>query len=526
MRQFKILGTALASALLVAACGGGGDSVLLTGVAPLPAQGTLAANSPVPILAFTAAGFSARLDSSASGQGLKLIAGTPKCGVDVRYIQYGTVGGKGEATDASGALMLPTGTDPACTGARPIVLYAHGTNISKSYNLADVANPNNPAASESGLLMAMYAAQGFIVVAPNYAGYDTSRLGYHPYVNATQQAADMIDALTAAKSGLPAGITASTKLFVTGYSQGGFVAMATQRALQLAGTPVTASAPMSGPYALAAYLDAIFYGNVALGSTAFAPLATSSFQNAYGNIYTTPADIYETAYATGIDSLVPGPYDFTTVYSSGKLPQTALFSSTPPAAPFAGITPPTNTGNPAGTTDPLFALGFGTSNLIKNSARLAYLSDAIANPDGAVPTPSTAMPATNPVNAIRVAAKANDLRSGWTGPATPTLLCGGNGDPTVFYSVNTQLMATIWAAKVTAGLVTVLDVDSAAGTPGLTNPFYAAKAGFAQQKATVAAAAGPNAATAVTSAYHGSLVPPFCNAAARGFFSQFLGAPG
>ena len=486
MRQFKILGTALASALLVAACGGGGDSVLLTGVAPLPAKGTLAANSPVPILAFTAAGFSARLDSSASGQGLKLIAGTPKCGVDVRYIQYGTVGGKGEATDASGALMLPTGTDPACTGARPIVLYAHGTNISKSYN----------------------------------------RLGYHPYVNATQQAADMIDALTAAKSGLPAGITASTKLFVTGYSQGGFVAMATQRALQLAGTPVTASAPMSGPYALAAYLDAIFYGNVALGSTAFAPLATSSFQNAYGNIYTTPADIYETAYATGIDSLVPGPYDFTTVYSSGKLPQTALFSSTPPAAPFAGITPPTNTGNPAGTTDPLFALGFGTSNLIKNSARLAYLSDAIANPDGAVPTPSTAMPATNPVNAIRVAAKANDLRSGWTGPATPTLLCGGNGDPTVFYSVNTQLMATIWAAKVTAGLVTVLDVDSAAGTPGLTNPFYAAKAGFAQQKATVAAAAGPNAATAVTSAYHGSLVPPFCNAAARGFFSQFLGAPG
>ena len=195
MRQFKILGTALASALLVAACGGGGDSVLLTGVAPLPAKGTLAANSPVPILAFTAAGFSARLDSSASGQGLKLIAGTPKCGVDVRYIQYGTVGGKGEATDASGALMLPTGTDPACTGARPIVLYAHGTNISKSYNLADVANPNNPAASESGLLMAMYAAQGFIVVAPNYAGYDTSRLGYHPYVNATQQAADMIDAL-------------------------------------------------------------------------------------------------------------------------------------------------------------------------------------------------------------------------------------------------------------------------------------------------------------------------------------------
>ena len=27
----------------------------------------------------------------------------------------------------------------------------------------------------------MFAAQGYIVVAPNYAGYDISTLGYHPY---------------------------------------------------------------------------------------------------------------------------------------------------------------------------------------------------------------------------------------------------------------------------------------------------------------------------------------------------------
>jgi hypothetical protein len=322
--------------------------------------------------------------------------------------------------------------------------------------------------------------------------------------------------LAAAKSALPAG-KAGSKLFVTGYSQGGFVAMATQRALQLAGTPVTASAPMSGPYALAAYLDAIFYGNVALGSTAFAPLATNSFQKSYGNIYTTPADMYEATYATGIESLVPGAYDFTTVYSSGKLPTTALFNSTPPAAPFAGITPPTGTG----ATDALFALGFGTSNLIKNSARLNYLMDAMANPDGAVPSPTTAMPAAAPLNKIRIAAKLNDLRGGWSGPTTPTLLCGGNADPTVFYSVNTQLMATLWSPLVAARLVTVLDVDSDPGTPGVTNPFYAAKAGFAQQKTALIASAGANAATAVTTAYHGSLVPPFCTAAARGFFSQF-----
>jgi hypothetical protein len=509
MSQFKILGTALGAALLVAACGGGGDSVLLTGVAPLPAKGTLAANSPVPILAFTAAGLSAKLDATTAGRGLKQIAGTPACGVDVRYIQYGTVGGAGEATDASGVVMMPTGTGTACGDARPIVLYGHGTTISKDYNLADVANPNNPAAGESGLLMAMYAAQGFIVVAPNYAGYDTSRLGYHPYVNATQQSTEMIDALNAAKSGLPAGKASPTKLFVTGYSQGGFVAMATQRALQLAGTPVTASAPMSGPYALAAYLDAIFSGRVALGSTAFAPLTTNSYQKAYSG-FPTSAEIYETAYATGIESLVPGPYDFTTVYSSGKLPQTALFSSTIPAPGFEAAMPPI-AGDPG-----FFAFGFGTNNLIKNSTRLDYLIDATVNPAA-------------PVNKIRIAAKVNDMRSGWI-PTSPTLMCGGRADPTVFFSVNTLTMANLpaWSPYVSptdapSSLITVLDVDPIAvadggpgpGTQGLANPFYLVKAGFAQNKA-------PFSAAAAASAYHGTLVPPFCNAAARAFFSNFL----
>jgi len=513
MRQFKLLGAALVAPLWLAACGGGGGDTFGTQVAA-PARGQLMQSPPAIITSLTPTGFTASLNASPTGQGLLQLTGTPVCGVDVQYIKYGTVGGKNEATDASGVLMVPTGTAPQCSGARPIVVYAHGTNITKRYNLAEIADSTNPANSESVLLAAMYAAQGYIVVAPNYAGYDSSSLSYHPYVNADQQSKDMIDALAAAKSALPAG-KASAKLFVTGYSQGGFVAMATQRALQLAGTPVTASAPLSGPYAMAAYLDAIFYGNVALGSTAFAPLTTNSYQQAYGNIYTTPADFYETTFATGIESLVPGNFDFTTVFSNGKLPQTALFSSTPPAPPFAGITPPTGTG----ATDALFALGFGTNNLINNATRLAYLSDAIAHPDGAVPSPTALpLPAAAPTNTIRIAAKLNDLRAGWTGPTTPTLLCGGNADPTVFFQVNTALMAGIWSAKVASRLVTVLDVDSAPGTPGPTNPFFAAKAGFAQQKAALFASAGANA---VVLSYHASLVPPFCNAAARGFFSQF-----
>ena len=57
-----------------------------------------------------------------------------------------------------------------------------------------------------------------------------------------------------------------------------------------------------------------------------------------------------------------------------------------------------------------------------------------------------------------------------------------------------------------------------------SDPFAAAKVGFAQSKtATInaAIAAGKDPAAQVAMTYHGGLVPPFCNAAARGFFSQF-----
>ncbi len=512
MNSFKASWAALGAALLVAACGGGDGGPLGTQNAT-PARGALMQSPPPRITSMTAADFTALL--TAKSASLLQLAGAPVCGVDVQYIKYGTVGGAGEATDASGVLMVPTGSNAKCTGARPIVVYAHGTNITKSYNLANFTDDTNPAFSEAVLLAAMYAAQGYILVAPNYAGYDSSSLSYHPYLNADQQSKEMIDILAAAKKALPtliAPTTASAKLFITGYSQGGFVAMAAHRAMQAAGIPVTASAPMSGPYALAAQSDATFYGNVNAGGTIFSPMIFTSFQKAYGNLYTTPSDIYETAYATGIETLIPGIYDFTTVVTSGKLPQLALFSNTPPAPAFAAITPPTGTG----ATDALFAMGFGPNNLIKNSARAAYLADAMANPDGVVPAFTNGAPSATAKNPIRIAGAKNDLR-GWT-PAAPVLLCAGNGDPTVFYSLNTGLMKALWGA-LPAGLVTVLDVDSAVTGPG--DPFAAAKVGFAQTKQSMAVAAGANAAATITAAYHGTLVPPFCNAAARGFFSQF-----
>jgi len=527
MKMMKSAWAAVGASLLVAACGGGGNGPAGTQNAN-PGRGELMQSPPPRITSLTATDYNTRLAATTDGQKLLALstAGTGSttlpCGVDVQYLQYGTVGGKNEATTASAALMVPTGTDTKCTGARPIVLFAHGTAVERRYNLADFADSTNPAYGQAQLLASLFAAQGYIVVAPNYAGYDSSTLGYHPFLVAAQQSKDMIDALTAAKSALPTLIsapTASTSLYLTGYSQGGYVAMATHKALQDAGVPVKASAPMSGPYALNLYGDAIVSGKVPAGSTSLMPMVITAYQKTYGNIYNSPSDFYESKYAAGIEAAFPGKYSYDNL-SPSTVPALALFSSTEPTGFVgAGVTPAissTGVASVDNSLNALWAAGFDADNLIKNSVRTLYLADAV--------TPLTA---SAPAYPLRAALKANDLRS-WTTPTSPMLLCGGGSDPTVYFTPNT----TAWAAGVTTGAATVLDVDASSVNP--SQGFEQLRLGFkaalldVQTKAAAAALAAGGDATAqakaagkATLAYYHSGVAPFCTAAARGFFKNF-----
>jgi pimeloyl-ACP methyl ester carboxylesterase len=534
-KLLKPLSVALGAALL---CACGGSSSQTSSMASSSAHGTLALNPPFRIASLSAAALQGELAATSSGAQLLQITGNPACGVDFYYVKFWTIGGAQETTESSGALMVPTGAAPACSGARPIVLYAHGTNPDKALNIADITNTSN---TEGVLIAAMFAAQGYIVVAPNYAGYDISTLGYHPFLNAEQQSGEMIDILTAARTALPHTMSSATsdsgKLFITGYSEGGHVAMATQRALEASGATITGAAPMSGPYALEAFGDAIFFGNVDLGSTVFSPLLSTSYQKAYGNIYSVPSDLYSATYANGIDTLLPSDTPIDTIFSTGLLPETALFDSTTPVVTVPGnpvlsaeltalLSVPGSPNYPLPPTPqtPLFAAGFGSPYLINNTYRVSYALDAASNPDGATPPAKAGMPlaAAPPTQPLRLAFYKNDLRNGPWSPNSPTLLCGGDEDPTVFF-VNTEIMAAFWQPLVQAGLITILDVG---GTPG--GPFAAVQGGFQESQAAQLAfylsPAGGSlspaaAAELIVEGYHTS-VAPFCAAAARAFFSE------
>ncbi len=499
---------------MLAACGGGGGAAGSDSAAN-PPRGTLLQSPPQLLSTVSAPNLLIQLNTAANLP-LLALSGTPVCDILIYHIEYATVGGDGEATTASGALMVPTGLGAQCTGSRPILLYAHGTTTDRAFDMTNLQN------AETLFLAALFGSQGYIVVAPNYAGYDSSTLSYHPFLIADQESKDMIDALRAARTALPfASLTLtrdSGQLFVTGYSEGGYVAMATHRAMQAAGMTVSASAPMSGPYALSAFVDAVFGGEVNGGATVSSTLLLTGYQKAYGNIYAAPSDVFEAPYAGGIDNLLPTTTPRSDLYAQGLLPEYALFSSIPPDPTLAGITPATTPSNLAA----VFALGFGPGNLIRNSFRLVYWQDAQANPDGGWPTITTGVAPISPALPWRQALKRNDLRD-WV-PAAPVLLCGGALDPVVFF-LNTRLMQGYWASLApTPASIAVLDLESASSG---TDPWGNLKVDFQAAKVLVAANAVAGGATdggafAVAEAYHAALVAPFCFAAAAKFFGGMV----
>src|SRR6185437_3322540 len=126
------------------ACGGAGTNTNTntdpSGMTPTlagPQRGQLLSNSEVGT--YAASDLLPMLGGSTLGKELLQLAYTPICLVNVYHIEYETVGGQGEAATATGALMVPSGVNSACTGARPIVLYAHGTSTDRNYNIANFA---------------------------------------------------------------------------------------------------------------------------------------------------------------------------------------------------------------------------------------------------------------------------------------------------------------------------------------------------------------------------------------------------
>jgi len=442
--KFRMLPLTICTALMLQACGGDDDYVATV-------------DAPKQVLDISANVYAQLRASSADANTLFAIAGTvagtgaavgdEPCQVKLHKMAYDTVGGAGEATTSSGAVMVPYGTNPACNGPRPVVLYAHGTSADRDFDFSKIiSDPSNGANGDGAIILAMYAAQGYIVVAPNYAGYSDSALSYHPFLDKVQQSTEMVDALSHFRThAATIGADASSKLFVSGLSAGGHVAMATHEALEARGETVTASLPISGPYAMLDFIDTLVAGYVNAGSTLFAPMYFTAAQKRE-NIYSDPSEIYSAMFADDAENSLPRPGGFVEAVVAGSLPQSALFNIDSKPTPVSPA-PPLNAVNDA---------GYGNPFLVADSFRNAYLVDAATNGDV-------------PQNSLRVALQNDDLRTDWS-PASPVFMCGSAVDLTVYYTNSIKM-----AAHLDSPLVTNLELGStASGTPALVQAQWSA----------------------------------------------------
>ena len=106
--------------------------------------------------------------------------------------------------------------------------------------------------------------------------------------------------------------------------------------MQAAGKTVTAAAPMSGPYALEAFGDTIFFGGVDIGSTEFAPLLVGELSARLRQRRQHARIRCSRRPTPGVETLLPSDTPIDTIFQEGLLPETALFDSTTPVVSIPG----------------------------------------------------------------------------------------------------------------------------------------------------------------------------------------------
>jgi len=176
---------------------------------------------------------------------------------------------------ATGLLAVPE------TGATsfPMLSYQHGTVYLKTQV------PSVPEQSpETQLVLAQFAGQGYVVIGADYFGMGTSTEPEGYGVKASQQQATF-DMLKASEAVLDHMKITTPKLFLGGWSEGGFVTMAFLERLEKVGIKVDGAATASAPTDIYSFLSGFLdfpRPNDAGWVNVLYILSTFSFENYYG----------------------------------------------------------------------------------------------------------------------------------------------------------------------------------------------------------------------------------------------------
>jgi len=178
-------------------------------------------------------------------------------------ITYNTVGQNGEAVIASGLLTIPTPTpeyeayreangDPKFSVS--MICENHGTIFTDAEAPTNIEIANGLPDYDTAVLMTGVA--GFASINPDYIGYGDSNDVAHPFMLKRASARSSVDMIKASMKYMEEnGVALNHQLYISGYSQGGYNAMALAQSVEngaISTVTLMGVAAMAGPHDLEA----------------------------------------------------------------------------------------------------------------------------------------------------------------------------------------------------------------------------------------------------------------------------------
>lgn len=237
------------------------------------------------------------ITSFIKSRGLPVPTDQIKSSVTVHKITYKTTF-KGQQITASGLVILPETSEEV-----GMLSFQHGTIASN-----DEAPSLTSASASIMMFYSAMATPGLIGVAPDLIGFGASNDILHPYYLEEPTATAIIDCLKAARElALVNGLKFNGKLFLAGYSQGGYATMAAHKAIEKDGLEnfnLVASFPSSGGYDIKG-VQKFFFQQTQYDDPFYLAYVAMAYKTHIG--WTQPiSDLFKEPYATKIPSLFDG----------------------------------------------------------------------------------------------------------------------------------------------------------------------------------------------------------------------------
>ncbi|HEX8546717.1 MAG TPA: prolyl oligopeptidase family serine peptidase [Cytophagaceae bacterium] len=205
----------------------------------------------------------------------------------------------------SGLVYLPIAKE-----AVPLMSFHHGTTFRKS---------EAPSVVDGFSGLEFFASVGSVCFRPDYIGYGDSEDSFHPYYDQESSANCVKDFIVAGLKFLTEQKTAHTnQLILAGYSEGGYITLATQKHLEaspIPGLKLAAVAAGAGGYDLKGMLSTLSTGTSHI-YPAYVAFLITSYEKVYN--WNKPLDYYfNKSYAIQLPELLNGSHD--SIYINSRL---------------------------------------------------------------------------------------------------------------------------------------------------------------------------------------------------------------